>query len=245
MARRFKVSEKDMKNIDEDKIEIYGSEVKHIQVLRNNVGDKITVNENICEIINIKKDSIVLEILENAPRIGEPNINLTLYMAVLKNDKLDFVVQKAIELGVKRIIPFFSKNTVVKLDEKGKIKRKEKLQIVADEACKQCGRTDEVFIDDFINFDEILKDATKYSKIVLAYEKETSSLRDSLNIAKNNKFKDIGIVIGPEGGFDKTEYEKLLKIDNVSSVSLGSRILRAETAALNLICIVMYELDNK
>lgn len=243
MARRFIVDQKDLENIDENTFKIFGSEVKHIQVLRHDIGDEIKINEYVCDIKEIRKDNIILEKKSNVVSIGEPNVNITLYMAVLKNDKMDFVVQKAVELGVKNIVPFFSKNVVVKLDDKSRIKRQEKLQVIANEACKQCGRTDTVNVFKFIEFNDLINKMPEHETNFFAYEAETNSLRESINKCVKNKNTNISLIIGAEGGFDTKEAEKLKKIQNVFCVSLGSRILRAETASLNLLSIIMYEID--
>ena len=245
MARRFIVDEKDIKEIDETKITIVGNEVKHIQVLRHNINDEIIINEFICKILEMKKDSITLEKIAISPKIGEPNINLTLYIAMLKGEKMDLVIQKAVELGVKNITPFISKNVVVKLDDRAKVKRKEKYQKIANEACKQCGRSDLVNINDILEFNEILSNISKENIVIFAYEKEDNkSLKDILSTCDTFNVKNISVIVGAEGGFTEGEADSLKYTENVECVSLGSRILRAETAAINLVSIVMYELDK-
>lgn len=245
MARRFIVDEKDIKEIDETKITIVGNEVKHIQVLRHNINDEIIINEFICKILEMKKDSITLEKIAISPKIGEPNINLTLYIAMLKGEKMDLVIQKAVELGVKNITPFISKNVVVKLDDRAKVKRKEKYQKIANEACKQCGRSDLVNINDILEFNEILSSISKENIVIFAYEKEDNkSLKDILSTCDTFNVKNISVIVGAEGGFTEGEADSLKYTENVECVSLGSRILRAETAAINLVSIVMYELDK-
>lgn len=243
MARRFIVDGRDITKIEENKIQIVGREVKHIQVLRHNVGDIIVLNEYDCKIISMKSHSIDLEILQNTNPVGIPNINTTLYIGMLKNDKMDFVVQKAVELGVKNIVPFFSKNVVVKLDDKARIKRIEKLQTIANEACKQCGRTDIVTISAFENFKNIIDKQNRFDASIIAYENDKTPLRDTISNIKKENVESISIIIGAEGGFDRDEVDLLLENSKAVCVSLGSRILRAETAALSLLSIVMYELD--
>lgn len=243
MARRFIVNEEDIKKITDQTIEIFGKEVKHIQVLRHNVGDNIIVNEYDCKIVAMRSHSVELRLLHKTEEVGIPQINITLHMAMLKNDKMDFVIQKAVELGVKNIVPFFSKNVVVKLDDASRKKRVQKLQTIANEACKQCGRTDNVKIEDFKNFDAVVKSLEEYDVNILAYENDKTSLKDTITSIKEKNVKNISIIIGAEGGFDISEVNKLVENSNVFCVSLGTRILRAETAALNLISIVMYELN--
>ncbi len=243
MARRFIVRDDDITRLNDKNIKIKGTEVKHIQVLRHNINDEIIVNENIYKIIDMTRDTIDLEYIKEALVIGVPKTNITLYIAFLKSDKMDYLVQKAVEIGVKRIVPFFSKNVVVKLDEKSKVKRREKLQKIADEACKQCGRMDTVNIEEFLNFNE-LKDSLKEDKIFFAYEASKDSLRREINDMKQRNINNIGIIIGAEGGFLESEAEELNKLDNVCCVSLGERILRAETAAINLLSILIYEMEE-
>ena len=224
MARRFIVNKENIIKNKENIYEIIGPEVKHIQVLRHNVGDEIIVNDGIYMINKMTRDSVLLKYIKDAPIIGIPNTDITLYIAFLKSEKMDFLVQKAVELGVKKIVPFFSSNVIVKLDEKDRAKRKLKLQKIADEACKQCGRMDVVVIEDFVSFNELT--------------------RCQINQMKEEAIKRVGIIIGAEGGFTSKEADLLKQIDNVSCVSLGTRILRAETAAINLLSIVIYEMEE-
>lgn len=243
MARRFIV---DKENINElqDKYVITGPEVKHIQVLRLNIGDEVVVNSGIYKICQMTRDEVILEYIKEAPIVGVPNIQVTLYIAFLKSEKMDFVIQKAVEIGVKKIVPFFSSNVIVKLDSKDRKKRREKLQKIADEACKQCGRMDTVEVAEFLEFSQLKKDVLENEKVFFAYEASKDSLRREITQAKEAKLKKIGIVIGAEGGFTPNEAQELTSIENVSCVSLGTRILRAETAALNLLSIVIYEMEE-
>lgn len=201
MARRFIVKSNDFTVIDNDTFVISGGEVKHIQVLRHNIGDQIIINKYVCEITKMTKNIVEVKVIKEVEERGIPNINITLYMAMLKNDKMDFVVQKAVEVGVKKIIPFFSNNVIVKLDEKARQKRKQKLQIIADEACKQCGRTDSVEVLDFINFNELLEKIKEDDFNIFAYENnnEKNRLKNVLNLCKENKYKNIGCIVGAEG----------------------------------------------
>lgn len=245
MARRFIVAEENFM-LDEKtlKVTITGKEVKHIQVLRHKIGDLVTVNAYQCQIKEIKRDAILLAILGEAKKVGEPTIQITLYTAILKGDKTDFVVQKAVELGVSTIVPCITTNVVVKLDEKSSKKKQEKWQLHAEEACKQCGRTDSVKIEKIISFNDLIKKIEEEEAVLFAYEKETSSLHKALDDIRENNIQKLGIVIGAEGGFTPKEAKQLQAKDNVFSISLGSRILKAETANLSMLSIAMYELEN-
>ena len=271
MAKKFIVDEKDIEMFSSEKIienkstiQIKGSEVKHIQVLRHNVSDEIVINNYNCKILDIKKDSIVLEILSTLEKQGEPNVKVNLFVGMLKGEKMDFVVQKATELGVKKIIPFLSRNVVVKLDDKAKVKKQEKYKKIVTEACKQCGRSDVVEVENIINLKDLNKYIDKDDITIFAYENEKQLLFNVLEDIKNSekilneknknkkveenkeiKSKNINIVIGAEGGFDIEEINIFKNSDsNIYFVSLGNRILRAETAVINLLSVVMYEFDR-
>ena len=249
MARRFIVDNSDIKYFskDENIMEIKGKEVKHIQVLRYDVSDIIIVNEYVCKIVKMHSNYIELQIISNAKKQGEPFVNLSLFVALLKGDKMDLVIQKAVELGVKTIVPFISKNTIVRLDEKSKVKKKNKYQIIANEACKQCGRTDLVRVEEIITSNnELLERLSEYDVNIFAYENENkkSSLHETMEYVNKRKYRNISMVIGPEGGFLIDEAKDIKSLENTKCISLGTRILRAETAAINLISIIMYELDN-
>lgn len=237
MARRFIIDEELENN---QQFEIRGEEAKHIFVLRHNVGELIQVNNKICEIISISKLNVVCKVLKDAEVRGIPNVRITLYQAMLKADKMEYVIQKAVELGVTKVVPFISRNVVVKLDDKDKVKKVERFNKISQEASKQCGRSDIVEVDNVCQFCDVIKSVPNYEKCIVAYENETVKLKDFLK--ENESIKEIAIIIGAEGGFNENEIQELIEA-GCSSISLGDRILRAETASLNLISILMYELN--
>lgn len=235
MAKRFVIDDKDI-SIDGNKICVQGSEAKHIKVLRHQVGDTINVNSYLVEIQKIEKEKIFGAILDKVEKRGEPNKNITLIQAYLKSDKMEYVVQKSVELGVSQITPVLSKNTVVKLDEKDAMKKIDRLNKIAKEAIGQCGRTDDVNVETVKKLCDM--DITKYDLVILCYEKAKMKLYDiHKNIADA---QDIAVIIGPEGGFDEQEVEELCKNANVVSVLFGERILRAETASIYMLSILDY-----
>ncbi|MEG2711820.1 MAG: RsmE family RNA methyltransferase [Clostridia bacterium] len=272
MAKRFIVEEKDL-NIQDTSLIFSGDEVKHVHVLRYNIDDEILINEYICRVTGITKKTIECEILKKVSVRGVPNVHISLYQAILKSDKMDYVVQKAVELGIHRVIPFTSKNIVVKLDEKDKIKKVERWNKISKEASKQCARTDVIDVASIIDIKDIEKLTKVYDAVFFAYEAEDKSLKKAIDKIKEEKEKkqkeekqkeekqkeenknekdksknekaklSIAIIIGAEGGFTKEEAQCISEMPGVFSVSLGERILRAETASLNLISILMYELD--
>lgn len=237
MARRFVT---DDCFINGNIIEIYGEEAKHIEVLRHKVNDIIEVNNRNCKIINIEKNKIICEMFGDEIKRGIPNVDITLYQALLKSDKMEYVIQKSVELGISKIVPFESKNIVVKLKDNERNKKIDRWNKISKEATKQCGRTDDVEVENVMNFNQMLSSLDEYTSIILAYENENQLLKEVL---KQINSKKIAVIIGAEGGFDKEEVEKILQNKKANSVSLGSRILRAETASLNLISILGYEFD--
>lgn len=237
MARRFII---DKELGDNQQFEIVGEEAKHIFVLRHNVGELIQVNNKICEIISISKTNVNCKVVKDAEVRGIPKVKITLYQAMLKADKMEYVIQKAVELGVTKIVPFISRNVVVKLDDKDKVKKVERFNKISQEASKQCGRSDIVQVDNVCSFSDVVKNAQSYEECIVAYENETVKLKSFLS--ENKEIKEIAIIIGAEGGFDESEIHELMSV-GCNSISLGDRILRAETASLNLISILMYELN--
>lgn len=236
MARRF-IIEKSIS--DGEEFCISGEEARHIFVLRHEKGDIIQVNDKICEIRDINKQTVSCKVIGEAEEKGIPQLKITLFQAFLKSDKMEFVIQKAVELGVSKVVPFISRNVVVKLDEKDKVKRKERFNKISLEASKQCGRSDVVEVADICEIKDVAEEIKKYGYSIVAYENEKAKLKQYLN---NKEIKEIAIIVGAEGGFNKDEIE-LLSDSGCESISLGDRILRAETASLNLISILMYELE--
>ena len=217
-------------NIDENNGKIWikeKSDCNHIQnVYRLNVGDKLRIvdgeYEYFTEIIEISKKEVAVKILEKNEDTYSLNINIDVAMGILKNDKMNLAIQKLTEIGVKSIIPLKTERVVVKINEK-----KEKWDTVARETLKQCKG---------VKFTEILPvkklaeiDYKKYDKIIFAYENSNES--KSLSEIIKQEDKNILYIIGPEGGITLEEVE-FLKNNGAVEISLGKRILRAETAAI-------------
>ncbi len=238
MSKRFIVDENNIVKQD-NIITVKGDEVHHINVLRYKVGDRAYINSYEVEITKLSKDILIGNIIGELPKKGIPGMNITLVQSYLKSDKMDYLVQKAVELGVKNIIPVITKNTVVKLDEKDKQKKIERLSKIAKEAVEQCGRADNVNIESVQNITSL--DTSCYESVLICHETSKVNLKSVINNIKDNK--NIAVIIGPEGGLDEQEVEKMLEKSNVLDISLGERILRAETASLCILSILGYELN--
>lgn len=239
MSKRFIICEKDIKRID-DVISVYGDEVNHINVLRHRVKDNIYVNEYLIEITKITKEYIEGKIIGSLEKRGVPEKNITLVQCYLKSDKMEYVVQKAVELGAKSITPVISKNCVVKLDEKDKAKKVERLNKIAKEAIEQCGRTDEVYVNSVEDLSKMNFDI--YDAVLVCHEASNNSLKQA--IQSISSVGSLAVVIGPEGGLTEEEVDKILKNNNAYVVSLGERVLRAETASFAALSILWYEFGD-
>ena len=238
MSKRF-ITNKNNINIEEQNITLKGDELHHINVLRHKIGDIIYINEYQVEITKLRKDILEGKIVGELPQNGIPRVNITLIQSYLKSDKMEYVVQKAVELGAKNIIPVISKNTVVKMEEKDKQKKVERLSKIAKEAVEQCGRTDIVNVENVQHLSQL--DLNVYDKILICHETSKVDLKTTLSNLK--AINNIAILIGPEGGFENSEVAKVLENNNAIDVSLGERVLRAETASLAILSILNYELN--
>ena len=240
-------------NLKENKeIWITGSDVNHIKnVLRKKIDDKINIcnsdtQKNYeCVIKNIEENKIVCKILAEVKSLAESNLNITIFKVLPKSDKMELIIQKATELGVKTIVPVITKRTVIKLKDKDKQNKVDRWRKIAEVAAKQSGRDIIPTIENIINIADIKFD--EFDKIFVLYENEEKiSIKDEIEQLKNDNKEElnIGIVIGPEGGFAESEIEQLRLNQNVSVVTLGKRILRTETVALVVSGILMYELGD-
>lgn len=244
--------------IKQNKIFIQGQDVNHIKkVLRAKVGDELQIcnDENgenfLCYIENINEYEILCSIKQKIEEKVESNIKVTIFQGLPKADKMELIIQKSVELGAYDITPVEMKRCVVKLDEKDKNKKVLRWQKISEVAAKQCGRDIIPQINNIINIKNICELIQKYDIVLIAYENEKeNTLKEQLNKIKENiikKQKDrqlkIGIVIGPEGGLEEQDVEKM-KDNGAKIITLGKRILRTETVALNILSIIMYELEN-
>lgn len=202
---------------ENEEIWITGRDVNHIKnVLRKKIDDKINIcnsdtQKNYeCVIKNIEENKIVCKILYEVKSLAESNINITIFQGLPKADKMELIIQKATELGVKTIVPVITKRTVIKLKDKDKQNKVDRWQKIAEVAAKQSGRDIIPTIENIINIANIKFD--EFDKIFVLYENEEKiSIKDEIEQLKNDNKEElnIGIVIGPEGGFAENEIEQL------------------------------------
>lgn len=243
--------------VNDGKIVINGQDVKHIRnVLRAKVGEELEIcnsetGENfLCSISEFNEDKIWCKIEQKIQEETESNVKVTIFQGLPKADKMEYIIQKSVELGVYDITPVDMKRCVVKLDEKNAKKKIERWQKISEVAAKQCGRNIIPQINNVINIKKLCEIVENYDIVLIAYEnEENNSLKNELNQIKNtilnnqNQEFKIGIVIGPEGGLEKQDVENLER-SGAKIITLGKRILRTETVALNVLSIIMYELEN-
>ncbi len=238
--------------IKENEIIITGTDVNHIlNVLRLKENDKIQVCDKqnahnyIVKILKYDKEKIITQIVKEEKATIESDIIIDVYQGLPKADKMELIIQKATELGVKYIVPVNTKRTIVKLKDKDKQNKIVRWQKIAEVAAKQSGRDIIPKIENIIDISNL--EFEGYDEILVLYENEEKvSIKHEIKKLKklNKENLNIGIIIGPEGGLDSEEIEKLKLKSNVSVVTLGKRILRTETVALVVSGILMYELGD-
>ena len=238
--------------VEENKIIITGEDVNHIKnVLRKKAEDTLEICNNetqenfLCRIENIKNEEIVCSIIEKIQKAVEPKTYVHIYQGLPKSDKMELIIQKAVELGVSEITPTNMTRCIVKLNGKDEKKKIERWQKISEVAAKQSGRDIIPKINSIISFREIATQCKNYDAILLAYENENNNTLKSeiqrLKELQKNNFR-VAIIIGPEGGIAIEEVEKA-KGNGIKIITLGDRILRTETVALNVLSIIMYELE--
>ncbi|MGV8983213.1 16S rRNA (uracil(1498)-N(3))-methyltransferase [Clostridium sp.] len=236
-------------NIDGDNAIIDGEDVKHIyKVLRLKIGDKVSINncegkEYIGEITLIDKSEVKINLLEENPINNESPVEVYLFQGMPKSTKMDLIVQKNTELGVKAITPIITERVVVKTELK-EFKKVDRWNRIALEACKQSKRSLVPEINVPIEFSDLLKQLKTMDLVVVPYENEKGyGIKRLMKTIEKESISKVAIIIGPEGGFEESEIHKLKEI-GASIVTLGPRILRTETAGFTCLSLIMYELGD-
>lgn len=226
---------------------IQGDDVKHInKVLRLKVGEEININnfhgeEFLAKLIEIDKKFARAQIIKSLDIDNESDIEIILFQGIPKSSKMDLIVQKATELGVKEIIPTITERVIVNVNE---YKKLERLNKIAQEACKQSKRSIVPKVNTPIDFKEMMSKLEDFDLVVVPYENaENYGIKAMMKNLNNKKVKSIAVIIGPEGGFEESEINSL-KEKNAEIVTLGPRILRTETAGFTCVSVIMYELGD-
>lgn len=231
--------------ITENDIFLTGENARHIgRSLRMRPGEILTVccggTDYDCQINRITEDSVYLDLIKKHPCEAEPSIDVTLYQAVPKLDKLEYIIQKSTELGVSRVVPILTKRCISRPAEKDFAKKLPRLTKIAEEAAKQSGRGKIPEITPILSFYQCLETIKKNEKTLILYEGEGGKAFNAINF---NNIKSAGIIIGSEGGFDLSEVEAAVSA-GAERIWLGKRILRCETAPISALSILMFLTKN-
>lgn len=240
----------DASRIQGKRIIITGSDVNHIKnVLRMKPGEEIAVSNGVdgkeyrCGIEEILEDEVICTLRFIKEDGLELPAKVTLFQGLPKADKMEFIVQKMVELGVYRIVPVETKRTVVKLDEKKARTRTARWQAIAEAAAKQSKRRIVPCVEEACSFQNALARAKEMDVKLIPYELSEGMARTRELIESVKPGQEAAVFIGPEGGFEEAEIE-LAKQAGFVPVTLGKRILRTETAGLTVMAWLMYQLEN-
>ncbi len=231
-------------SIENGILKIEGEEVKHIRkVLRLRAGDQIIFFDGLGKeyegrILEEKASSVLIQIQNTSVSHQDSPLELTLAQSLLKGEKMDLLIQKATELGVKEIIPFLSTRSVPILDKTRRPERHHRWKKIAIEASKQCGRGVIPIVESLKSYSDMLQIAPSNGLRLILWEREGTKLKEVLG--KDEEKSKIFFVVGPEGGFSEEEIHTAEELGFIP-VHLGRRVLRAETASLCFLSILQYE----
>ena len=238
--------------VDGERITLFGDDAHHVaRSLRMAVGDPVTVcdmqgNEYNCRIDGFDGDKeVFLEVLSVKAAENEPPLRIRLFQALPKGDKLDTVIQKAVECGVSEIIPFESERCVVRVKPEAEARKTERRQRIAEEAAKQCGRSLLPTVRSTVSFSDMMRLAADDELCLFCYEGDGTETLGSVLQRELKGKTGVSVIIGSEGGFSLAEAERIRE-SGALAVGLGKRILRTETASGFVLACLVYasELDG-
>lgn len=237
--------------IDEEahQIHITGSDVNHISnVLRMKTGEELWISDGSkyeyrCTIESFEPDEVLLHIVYSQEPEYELPCRIYLFQALPKADKMELIIQKAVELGAYEIIPVETKRCVVKLDGRKSAKKTARWQQIAESAAKQSKRMLIPNVHEVLTFREALKYAESMDVRLVPYELARGMQETKEILAGIEPGQSVGIFIGPEGGFEEKEIEAAIE-GGAKPITLGRRILRTETAGLAILSVLMFQLEN-
>lgn len=236
--------------IEGDQAYITGKDVNHIgNVLRMKPGEKLMISagedwEYLCAIREIGKTEVFLDVIEENRDVRELPVAITLYQGLPKADKMELIIQKAVELGVRRIVPVETKRCVVKLDQRKAEAKRKRWQMIAESAAKQSGRKIIPEVMPPLSFPDALRAAGQDERKLIPYERAENMEETRRRLSNVCPGDRISIIIGPEGGFEEEEIE-LARNSSFSPVTLGKRILRTETAGFVILSCLMMSVEGR
>lgn len=239
----------DENNRQGDRYYITGSDFNHIKnVLRMKKGETFFVSSNgksdLCILEELTADTAVAEITEEDCQDTSLPVKIYLFQGLPKSDKMELVIQKAVELGVEGIIPVEMSRCVVKIDEKKKKAKQTRWQAVSESAAKQSKRNTVPEVFEITSYKKVVEAAKELDVFMVPYESERGMASTAEALAKIKRGTKVGILIGPEGGFDEKEILQAKEAGGIA-VSLGKRILRTETAAITALSMCMLYAEMK
>jgi 16S rRNA (uracil1498-N3)-methyltransferase len=236
---------------DRQSANLSGDETRHLRnVLRLKPDDEIylfdgTGNEFLCQIQTLARDSVEANVIQQVDAAQpESGLNLTLAIALMKGEKFDLVIQKSTELGVTRVIPVITSRADVRIksDDDGE-RKKTRWQRIALEATKQCGRARLMKIETPVTFADVMKTHDQEQDFCVMFaERKGVSLAEALGDSQNHP-KTVTALVGPEGGWAEDEIDQA-RAAGWKTVTLGGRILRAETAAIVIATLIQHRLGD-
>ena len=235
------------RQISGNQVTITGADVNHIRnVLRMKPGEIVRISDEKdfcgqCRVDELLEDQIILTVLEEADSTELP-AEVTLFQGLPKGDKMEWIIQKNTELGIARIVPVAMKRSVVKLDAKKAPAKVARWQAIAESAGKQSGRTKLPEVAQVMTYGQMLKEAADYDLLLLPYESAEGMDAVRSLFAQAKPGMRIGILIGPEGGFEPSEVDAAVEA-GWKVLSLGRRILRTETAGMTVMANLMLQLE--
>ena len=237
--------------VEDGLIRITGSDVNHIKnVLRIRQGEEMLVSDGtgrdyLCQAEELAGQEVTVRILETEEEGRELPSRIWLFQGLPKSDKMEFIIQKAVELGAAGIVPVSTRNTVVKLDQKKEETKVKRWQAIAESAAKQSKRSLVPGVSGIMTLKEAFDyvESQGFSVRLIPYEHEAGMDGTKTELDAAGPGQDIAVFIGPEGGFDEREIELALS-KGVRPISLGRRILRTETAGLALLSVLMMRLEG-
>lgn len=234
--------------IQEGRVTIVGTDVNHMKnVLRMKPGEQAEISDGdglryLCVLEKFEEETIVFRIEDVEADAAELSSKIYLFQGLPKSDKMELIIQKAVELGAYEVIPVTTKRAVVKLDEKKAVKKVQRWNTIAEGAAKQSGRSLIPKVHQVLTFSEALTYAQKLDVRLIPYEKARGMEVTRQAVEAIKAGQSVGIFIGPEGGFEEAEVEQA-QAAGALPISLGKRILRTETAGLAVLSVLMYHLE--
>lgn len=236
-------------NVNDKSVIILGADVNHIRnVLRMKAGEEISVcngqdgREYRCGIVSFEEDRVICELRFIKEENAELPVKVYLFQGLPKADKMELIIQKAVELGVYRIIPVSAKRCVVKLDDGKAAAKVRRWQGIAEAAAKQSRRGVIPEVSGVMSFRRAVEEAAAMDVRLIPYELASGMKKTREIISGIAEGQSVAIFIGPEGGFEEQEIQ--LAADNgIQPVTLGRRILRTETAGMTVLAWIGYVLE--